>query len=134
MNADALSRADIGADFEIETLDLNEDEMPIFNPKPEAEDNPKQAHDFYAKIGAADGLNVSLTEYNGSYTAAFKSIFDWISRIKECVFQDQPKLLVATLIGPWGGNWMVNARGGFPHFGASIASSFHLGRSVRISV
>lgn len=103
MNADALSRADIGADFEIETLGLNEDEMPIFNPKPEAEDNPKQAHDFYAKIGAADGLNVSLTEYNGSYTAAFKSIFDWISRIKECVFQDLPKLLVATLIGPWGG-------------------------------
>lgn len=113
---------------EIEIIDLNDFEMPIFSPEREAIGIPQKAHDFYDKIGASDGLIISFAEYNGSYTAAFKNIFDWTSRIKMRVFQDKPALLMATSIGRRGGQTVLDtAVNGLPHFGAEVAASFSFG-------
>jgi len=113
---------------EIKALDLNDYEMPIYSPEREAQGIPQLAQSFHAELGAADGVIVSLAEYNGAYTAAFKNIFDWCSRINMKIFQDRPVLLMATSIGGRGGqNVLAAAMGGFPHFGANITSHFSFG-------
>ena len=116
------------APVEIEMLDLNDYEMPIYSPAREAKGIPQNAHEFFEKLGKADGVIISLAEYNGSYTAAFKNIFDWSSRIDMKVFQDRPVLVMATSVGGRGGqNVLAAALGGFPFFGANITSSFNFG-------
>lgn len=113
---------------EIEIIDLNDYEMPIYSPEREAQGIPQLAQDFYDKIGASDGLIMSFAEYNGSYTAAFKNIFDWTSRISMKVFQDKPALVMATSMGGRGGQNVLEAViNGFPHFGANVTSSFNFG-------
>lgn len=113
---------------DIEVLDLNDYEMPIYSPERQQAGIPQQAQDFYSKIGASDGLIISLAEYNGSYSAAFKNVFDWCSRIDMAMFQQKPMLLMATSPGPGGGQHVHRAAtASFPFFGAKIASSFSFG-------
>jgi len=122
---------DLAAPVDIEVIDLNDYEMPIFSPEREQAGIPQVAQDFYDKIGASDGLIISFAEYNGTYTAAFKNIFDWVSRISMKVYQDRPTLLLATSMGRRGGQGvMAAAQGGLPHFGAHVTSSFNFGPFV----
>ena len=58
---------------------------------------PELAHDFFDKIGAADAVLISFAEHNGFYTAAYKNIFDWASRIDMRVYQDKPAVLLSHL-------------------------------------
>jgi NAD(P)H-dependent FMN reductase len=127
-HAAKILQDEFAAPVEIEMIDLNHYEMPIYSPEREAMGIPRQANDLYEKIGASDGMIISFAEYNGSYTAAFKNIFDWTSRINMQIFQDKPALLMATSKGGRGGENVLNAAlGGFPHFGANITSSFKFG-------
>lgn len=113
---------------EIEVLDLNDYEMPIYSPARQAAGIPQQAQDFFAKIGASDGLVISLAEYNGSYATAFKNIFDWTSRIEMKMFQNKPMILTATSPGPMGGrNVHAAAMSGFPFYGGNIVAGFQFG-------
>ncbi|ADA79354.1 NAD(P)H-dependent oxidoreductase [Francisella tularensis] len=55
------------------------------------------AHDFKKNVKGHDALIISLAEHNGAYTAAFKNIFDWISRINDgSIWYDKPILLLST--------------------------------------
>jgi len=64
---------------------------------------PDLAHQFYKKIGEADALLISFAEHNGSYTAVFKNLYDWTSRIDMKVYQDKPVVMLSTSIGAWRG-------------------------------
>ena len=112
----------------IEVLDLNNYEMPIFSTDKEAQIGiPQLAQDFYDKLGTADLIIISFAEHNGAYTAAFKNIFDWISRINGKTFQEKPTLLLATSPGPRGGGSVLEiAKGRFPFQGAEVIGSFSL--------
>ncbi len=91
-------------DCEIEYLDINDYEMPIFSVDREDEFGiPEPAHRFYHKIGQADALLISFAEHNSSYTAAYKSLFDWTSRIDGKVFQGKPMVILSTSPGGRGG-------------------------------
>ena len=126
--AGTVLQSDLRADIDIEPLDLMDHEMPIYSPEREAIGIPQQAHDFYQKIGAADGVMISFAEHNGTYTAAFKNIFDWTSRIEMQVFQDNPVMLMAASIGPGGAQHVLaTANASFPNFGARLTSSFSVG-------
>jgi chromate reductase, NAD(P)H dehydrogenase (quinone) len=58
-------------------LDLNDFEMPIYSVDREKETGiPQLVHDFYTEITNADFIMISFAEYNGSYTSAFKNVFD----------------------------------------------------------
>ena len=50
-----------------------------------------------------------MAEHNGSYTVAFKNIFDWSSRLESTVFRDKPLLLMATSPGARGGQSVLKA-------------------------
>jgi chromate reductase len=64
----------------VEILDLNDYEMPVFSTDKIAKTGmPQLALDFAQKIDSRDLLLISLAEHNGSYSVAFKNIYDWIS-------------------------------------------------------
>jgi NAD(P)H-dependent FMN reductase len=112
----------------IEIVDLNDYEMPIYSVDKEATSGiPELAHDFYKKLGTADLIIISFAEHNGSYSVAFKNIFDWTSRIHSKTFQDKPMLLLSTSPGPRGGATVLEtAKNRFPFQGGIVKGSFSL--------
>lgn len=93
-----------GTDVTVETIDLNDYEMPIYSTDRQNEGGvPQLAHDFFDKIGQADAVLISFAEHNGFYTAAYKNLFDWTSRIDMAVYQDKPTVMLSTSPGPSGG-------------------------------
>jgi len=115
-------------DVEVNLLDLNDYEMPIFSVDKEQETGiPQLAHDFKEQLRAVDGIIISLAEHNGSFSAAFKNIFDWASRIEKSMWLDKPMFLLATSPGARGGKSVLNgAVNDFPHRGGKVVSSFSL--------
>lgn len=113
---------------EIDIADINDYEMPIYSmDREQAGGIPGEAQSFYAKIGAADALLISYAEHNGNYTAAFKNLFDWMSRIDQKVFQDKPMVIMATSPGARGGARVLSiAETSAPFFGADIRATFSL--------
>lgn len=114
---------------EVELLDLNDYEMPIFSVDREKHDGiPTLALRFAEKIDASDLLIISFAEYNSTYTTAFKNIFDWISRIKDRKhFGEKPVFVLATAPGPGGGkNVVAHFETRAPFSGANIIQSFCL--------
>jgi chromate reductase len=88
----------------ITSLDLNDFEMPLFGVDIEAENGiPEKAHAFIALVGKADGIILSLAEHNSSFSAAYKNLYDWVSRANKNFFQDTPLFLMATSPGGRGG-------------------------------
>ena len=114
-------------DHQVNFLDLSDFEMPIFSEDREKEGYPLAARKFLEAIAQSDAVVCSLAEHNRSYSAAFKNIFDWASRIETKVFQQKPMLLLSTSPGAYGGgNVMAAALKFFPQFGADIRESFSL--------
>lgn len=90
--------------FKINLLDLNDFEMPIFSVDYERNNGiPKKAYKFKKEISSSSGIIISFAEHNGSYSAAFKNIFDWISRIEKIVWYNKPMFLLSTSDGSRGG-------------------------------
>ncbi len=112
-----------GADVEV--LDLNDFELPIFGEDIEKKiGQPEPARKFFAKIGSADGLIISFAEHNGTYSAAYKNLFDWASRIDQKVFQDKPTIYLATSPGPGGaGSVLASAEGSAEFFGVDLRAA-----------
>ncbi|MCK6598502.1 MAG: NAD(P)H-dependent oxidoreductase [Bdellovibrionaceae bacterium] len=112
----------------ITTLDLNNFEMPIFSVDKEIPGKHQPlAEAFLQAIAEVDLLVISLAEHNGSYSAAFKNILDWSSRINGKLFQQKPVLLLATSPGARGGASVLEAaKVRFPFLGADIKAVFSL--------
>lgn len=111
-----------------EILDLNDYPIPLYSPDLEKDEGyPQQALDFNEKISEADGIIVSLAEHNGSYSAVFKNLFDWLSRINVKTWQDKPILLMATSPGGRGGaGVLAAAEDRFPRHDGQITAIFSL--------
>lgn len=109
-------------------LDLNDFDIPMYGiDREQADGIPAAATQFNDLITNADGVIVSLAEHNGSYTAVFKNLYDWLSRIDQKVWKDKPMLLMATSPGGRGGiGVLTTARNTFPRMGANLVSSFSL--------
>ena len=112
-----------GADVEI--IDLNDFELPLFSVDREQElGQPELAKLFLSKIAAADGLLISFAEHNMSFTAAWKNLYDWCSRIETKVYQGKPTVMISTSPGGRGGaNVLEAALKSAPFFGAEIKGS-----------
>ena len=109
----------------VELLDLNDYELPLYSPEREAElGQPKLAKAFFEKLASADAIVVSYAEHNGTYTAAYKNLFDWVSRIDRAVFHKKPMIALATSPGPGGAKTVLaQAVESAPHFAADIKAS-----------
>ncbi len=116
----------------VDVLDLNDYEMPIFSEDRERESgHPSQAHAFLKRIAAADALVIGYAEHNGSFSAAYKNILDWASRVNRRVFQYKPTLMLATSPGAGGAaSVLALAERSAPSMGAELiravsVPSFH---------
>lgn len=117
------------SDDEVEILDLNDFEMPIYKREIElASGTPQKALDFAAKIDECDLILLSTPENNGNFPAVFKNLMDWISRIKgRKVFGGKPMFLMATSDGGRGGASVLEiAEKRFPFDGAEVIEIFSL--------
>jgi len=110
-----------------QVADLNDYRVPLFSIDEETNGFPENVKGFNDLLDQFDGFVVSLAEHNGSYAAAFKNIFDWVSRMERKVFRDKPLLLMATSPGGRGGaSVLESATSTFPHLGAVIVATFSL--------
>ena len=112
----------LAEDAEVEILDLNSFEVPLFSTDAEEElGQPQAAQDFFNKIKSADAVIVSFAEHNGSYTAAYKNLFDWASRIKQEVYQNKPAVFLATSPGAGGASSVLaSAKASASFIGADL--------------
>ena len=114
--------------FDLELLDINDFELPLFSEDREKElGQPELAKQFLTKMGAADALLISFAEHNMSYTAAWKNLYDWCSRIDAKVYQGKPLVLLSTSPGGRGGaNVLEAALNSAPRFGADVKGSLSI--------
>jgi len=114
--------------IEVELLDLNDFEMPIYSSDREnANGQPKLAKDLIEIIRNSDGILISLAEYNGAYSGAFKNVFDWISRVEQKTFLGKPMLLMAASPGGRGGaSVLAMAEDRFPRHDAQLTGIFSM--------
>jgi len=121
----AVYAASLVEDAEVEVLDINDYEMPIFSQdKEEVLGQPDEAKNFYKKLGEADAIIISFAEHNGSYTAAYKNLFDWTSRINMKLFQNKPMVLLSTSPGPGGAATVLSAATtSAPYFAGDVKAS-----------
>jgi len=112
----------------VDIADLNDYELPLFSVDKEAQlGHPDLAQAFMSKISQADAVMISFAEHNGSYTAAYKNLFDWCSRIDAKVYKDKPMILLSTSPGAGGASSVLNAAiNSMPHFGGTVKGSFSL--------
>lgn len=124
----ATYAANLFENADVEVLDLNDFEMPLYTVDIEKEIGQHElAKAFLAKIATADILVVSLAENNANYSVAFKNVFDWCSRITGKVFQEKPMLLMATSPGARGGASVLEiAKKAFPFYGGNVKATFSL--------
>jgi NAD(P)H-dependent FMN reductase len=110
---------------EVEIIDLNDYELPLFSVDREDEmGQPELAQAFLKKITDCDGIIISFAEHNGSYSIAYKNLYDWVSRIRPKVYQDQPMVLLSTSPGGRGGKSVLElALSQIPRFGGQVKAS-----------
>jgi chromate reductase len=112
---------------QLDLVDLNDFECPIYSPQRQKEGFPSTIIQFFNKLEEADLIIISFAEYNGSYTTAFKNIFDWISTFKSPTFEKCNFLLMSTSTGPRGGVGVLeSALNRFPRHDATILGSYSL--------
>lgn len=114
---------------DIDYIDLNDYEMPIYKIQREQESGiPQEAQLFAQKIDESDLIIMALAEHNSAYTVAFKNLWDWSSRIKERKhFGNKPMFVLSTAPGPGGGKNVVEVfmKRAVPS-GANVLTTFSL--------
>ena len=94
----------LGPDAAVDVIDIGDYEMPIYSiDRQEVDGIPAEAHRFLELVSNADALIVSFAEHNGYYTAAYKNLYDWVSRIDRKVYQEKPMVMLSTSPGGRGG-------------------------------
>ncbi len=114
---------------DIELLDLNDFPLPVFGVDLEAAQGfPAPVKEFASHIDDADVIVVSLAEHNGAYTAVFKNLFDWLSRLPDrTVWMDKPVFILATSPGGRGAQSVLEmAEKRFPFNGGKVVGKFSL--------
>ena len=86
----ATFTANLFTSSEVEVLDLNHYEMPLFSVDREQEFvHSEIISTFISKLEKADMLVISMAEHNGNFTAAFKNLLDWTTRVKLKLFENK---------------------------------------------
>ncbi|MEM1338521.1 MAG: NAD(P)H-dependent oxidoreductase [Bacteroidota bacterium] len=117
---------------EVIVADLNDYEPPLYSKDLEQQNGiHENVLRFYELIKASDGIVVSVAEYNGLHTAAFKNLWDWLSRIKMekamNIWDGKPMFLLSASPSRRPMNNVLKvSKELFPYFGAKIVADFYL--------
>ncbi|MBM7036128.1 NADPH-dependent FMN reductase [Vibrio ulleungensis] len=124
----ALYAANQVHNSQITLVDLADYDLPLYSiDRENSHGIPEKAQQLFTMIGRSDAVVISYAEHNGSYTAAYKNVFDWMSRIDQKVFQDKSMVLFATSPGPGGAqNVLASAVQSAPYFGGNVLASLSI--------
>lgn len=115
-------------DADIEVVDINDFEMPIYSTERQEAGLPDLAQQFWDLLGSADAMVISFAEHNGTYTAAWKNLHDWVSRIDMGIYQGARVVMLAATPGPRAGAGVLGgATMAAPFFGATLVGSLGVG-------
>lgn len=109
--------------------DLSKLDLPLYSPDREvAEGQPAKAIQFLDVIRSVDAIVLSLAEHNGNQTAAFKNLWDWLSRVDGThIWAGKPMLLMATSPGKRGGASVLKiTKDLLPFYGGNVVAEFSL--------
>ncbi|MEM7104811.1 MAG: NAD(P)H-dependent oxidoreductase [Bacteroidota bacterium] len=117
---------------EVNLIDMNDYELPLYSVDLQTSNGIHQnAMRFAEKIKQSDAIIISLAEYNGLHTSAFKNLWDWLSRIPSetqwNIWKNKPMLLLSASPSKRPVNNVIKvSKQLFPHFGANIIADFYL--------
>lgn len=111
--------------YNIEIVELKNYEPEIYSINKEIKNGiPFEAKDLFNKIKESDIIVISFAEHNGSYTAVYKNIFDWMSRINPKVFDNKKLVYLSTSPGEFGAATVLStAVNSVPFFGGELIGS-----------
>jgi chromate reductase len=111
-----------------EIINIVDFPLPLFSIDSEKENEiPENARLFFQKIKDSELIIISLAEHNGNFTAIFKNLLDWLSRIELAFLKDKKLLLLSTSPGPRGASSVLKiANEILPYSGATIIGTFSL--------
>lgn len=107
-------------------IHLTDFAIPIYNIDIEqASGIPIDVQLLKAEISRADGIIISVNEHNGTVSAFFKNIIDWLSRADRNFLEGKKVLLTSTSPGARGASSaLAYVKGTLPRFGAIVVESF----------
>lgn len=92
-----------GADVTV--IDLNDFELPFYNQDIQDQSGfPEASEKLKALVESHDALVIVSPEYNFSYPAVVKNLFDWLSRYRPNPLRNKHALLLSASPGMVGGN------------------------------
>lgn len=111
---------------EIRVINLINYPMPVYSEDEEKNNGfPGMIMGLRQEISEVDALIISVNEHNGSWSAFFKNVIDWLSRIDRNFLENKKILLMSTSPGKRGGvSSLEFAKEVLPRFGAEITDSF----------
>jgi len=117
--------ANLISGYQVKLIDLNNFEMPIYSIDRENDQGvPAEAVEFKELIRQSAGIVISFAEHNGTYTAAFKNIMDWASRLEGKLWDGKPMLLLSTSPGGNGATTVLDAATkAFPYLGGDVVGA-----------
>ncbi len=100
--------------------------MPMYSEDEEKNNGfPGMIMGLRQEISEVDALIISVNEHNGSWSAFFKNVIDWLSRIDRNFLENKKILLMSTSPGKRGAvSALEFAKEVLPRFGAEITDSF----------
>ncbi len=115
-------------DAEVNLIDLNDFEMPLFSVDKQAKVGIHEKAFYFKKlIEESDAVVISLAEHNGSYSAVFKNLLDWASRLEGKLWMNKSMFLLGTSPGGRGAKTVLGlAQTYFPYLGGQVVASFSL--------
>lgn len=111
---------------EIKIIKLSEYDIPLFSVDKQNNNGfPVDIQVIKNLIDEHDALMISVNEHNGTVSAFFKNILDWLSRLDRNFLANKKILLVSTSPGARGAaSSLEYTKGILPRFGGQIIDSF----------
>lgn len=112
--------------IETKVIHLTDFKIPMYTIDVENESGiPVDVQLLKNEIAKSDGLIISVNEHNGTVSAYFKNILDWLSRADRNYLEGKKLLLTSTSPGARGAKTALEyAKMSLPRFGGQIVESF----------
>lgn len=113
---------------EVNYIDLKPLNVPVYSETLENSDGiPEDIKNLKSKIKEADALIVAVNEHNGTMSAFFKNITDWLSRSDGKYLQGKPIFLMSTSPGEGGAKSSLEyTTNNFHKFGGVVIHQYSL--------
>ncbi len=111
---------------EVKVIKLRDFDIPMFGVDAEKEKGfPIDIKVLKNLIDEHEALVIAVNENNGTVSAFFKNVIDWLSRLDRTFLKDRKILLISTSPGRRGAaSSLAYAKGIFPRFGGDVIESF----------